>query len=275
MTCRAGGQARAVRRRLLSRVNRPGIGSADVSESAGRPTTSHWGAFTVRAEPGGGVEVTPHPDDPAPSPLLGNVPGGLRHATRVARPAIRRDGCATGRGRATGAAVTRSSRSNGTPRSDLLAAELARVRAQAGNEADLRRVVRLGQRRAVPPRAEPAAPVPRPVRRLHVLAQHLQLRHLAGAAAASGRRREPGTARSVLVADDRGEHRADRGVRRHPGEERVRHPGRGDPARHARASRPTGRPGHRDRAGQPAALATCPGTWTRSGIRSSRAPTSR
>jgi Molybdopterin oxidoreductase N-terminal domain len=54
------------------------------------PTTSHWGAFSARPEPGGGIEVIAHPDDPAPSPLLGNVPGGLRHATRVARPAIRR-----------------------------------------------------------------------------------------------------------------------------------------------------------------------------------------
>ncbi len=58
--------------------------------SSGVPATSHWGAFRVRAQPGGDIEVTAHPDDPAPSPLLGNVPAGLRHATRVARPAIRR-----------------------------------------------------------------------------------------------------------------------------------------------------------------------------------------
>ena len=162
MTCRAGGQARAVRRRLLSRVNRPGIGSADMSESAGRPTTSHWGAFTVRAEPGGGVEVTPHPDDPAPSPLLGNIPGGLRHATRVRRPAMRR-GWLTRRaaGRATGAARDPFVEVGWDEALDLLAAELARVRGAARQRGDLRRLVRLGQRRAVPPRAEPAAPVPR------------------------------------------------------------------------------------------------------------------
>ena len=99
------------------------------------PTTSHWGAFRVRAEPGGGIDVTAHPDDPAPSPLLGNVPGGLRHATRVARPAVRRGWLENGPGP--------SDRRGGEPfvevgwdvALDLLAAELARVRESAGNEA--------------------------------------------------------------------------------------------------------------------------------------------
>ncbi|ACU71682.1 molybdopterin oxidoreductase [Catenulispora acidiphila DSM 44928] len=56
------------------------------------PTTSHWGAFSVRpdAEADGGIAVLPHPADPAPSPLLANVPGALRHRTRVRRPAVRR-----------------------------------------------------------------------------------------------------------------------------------------------------------------------------------------
>ncbi|WP_322761899.1 hypothetical protein [Frankia sp. Cr2] len=69
------------------------------------PTTSHWGAYGVRVGADGGITVVPHPDDPAPSPLLANIPGALRHPTRVARPAVRRGwleggpGPADGRGR--------------------------------------------------------------------------------------------------------------------------------------------------------------------------------
>jgi biotin/methionine sulfoxide reductase len=43
--------------------------------SPARPTTSHWGAFSVRAEPDGGIEVAAHPGDPAP------VPEGPTHFT--------------------------------------------------------------------------------------------------------------------------------------------------------------------------------------------------
>jgi biotin/methionine sulfoxide reductase len=106
-----------------------------VSESAIRPTTSHWGAFGVRAGPDGQVTVTAHPGDPAPSPLIGNVPGGLRHQTRVARPAIRRgwlrDGPGPGdrRGRDPFVEV------DWDTAVDLLAGELTRVRSQHGNEA--------------------------------------------------------------------------------------------------------------------------------------------
>jgi biotin/methionine sulfoxide reductase len=103
--------------------------------SPARPNASHWGAFSVRAEPGGLVEVIPHPSDPAPSPLLGNIPGALRHATRVARPAVRRGWLEEGPGP--------SDRRGGEPfvevgwdrALDLVAAELARVREAHGNEA--------------------------------------------------------------------------------------------------------------------------------------------
>jgi biotin/methionine sulfoxide reductase len=104
------------------------------------PTTSHWGAFGVRADPGGGIEVAPHPADPAPSPLLGNVAGALRHATRVARPAVRRGwlehgpapagpGSAAQRGRDAFVEV------GWDEALDLVAGELARVRAEHGSQA--------------------------------------------------------------------------------------------------------------------------------------------
>lgn len=103
--------------------------------SPARPTTSHWGAFSVRAEPDGRVEVTPHPGDPAPSPLLGNVPGGLRHVTRVARPAVRRGWLSGGPGPTDRRGREPFVEVGWDQALERLAAELARVREAAGNEA--------------------------------------------------------------------------------------------------------------------------------------------
>jgi biotin/methionine sulfoxide reductase len=55
----------------------------------GLPHSSHWGAFSVRRR-GDGIEILPHRADPAPSPLLGNIPAAVAHRARIARPAIRR-----------------------------------------------------------------------------------------------------------------------------------------------------------------------------------------
>ncbi len=100
-----------------------------------RPTTSHWGAYGVRAEPDGQITVTAHPGDPAPSPLLGNVPGALRHATRVARPAIRRGWLEHGPGPSDRRGREPFCEVSWDEALDLVAAELARVRGAAGNEA--------------------------------------------------------------------------------------------------------------------------------------------
>ena len=51
--------------------------------------SSHWGAFSGRYE-NGGLEVRPHPGDPHPSPLLGNLPAIAHSPVRIRRPAIRR-----------------------------------------------------------------------------------------------------------------------------------------------------------------------------------------
>ena len=58
---------------------------------------------------------------------------------------------------------------------DLVAAELRQTR-RARQRGDLRRLVRLGERRALPPRPEPAAPLPERVRRLHGSVNSLQPR---------------------------------------------------------------------------------------------------
>jgi biotin/methionine sulfoxide reductase len=51
--------------------------------------SSHWGAFTVRARDGEIAAVHPL-HDPDPSPLLGNLRGSVRHASRIDRPVARR-----------------------------------------------------------------------------------------------------------------------------------------------------------------------------------------
>lgn len=53
------------------------------------PTTSHRGAFSVQTDADGGIAVVPHPADPAPSPLLANVPGALRHRGDASRTCLR------------------------------------------------------------------------------------------------------------------------------------------------------------------------------------------
>ena len=100
-----------------------------------RPSTSHWGAFAARAGVAGEVEVIPHPADPAPSPLLGNIPGGLRHPTRVARPAVRRGWLEDGAGATSRRGSDPFVEVSWDTAEELLAAELLRVRAEHGNEA--------------------------------------------------------------------------------------------------------------------------------------------
>jgi biotin/methionine sulfoxide reductase len=99
------------------------------------PTTSHWGAYGVRTGPDGEIVVTPHPDDPAPSPLLGNIPGALRHATRVRRPAVRRGWLEHGPGPSDRRGHDPFCEVSWDKALDLVAAELARVRGTYGSEA--------------------------------------------------------------------------------------------------------------------------------------------
>jgi len=100
-----------------------------------QPTTSHWGAYGVRAEPDGEIVVTPHPADPAPSPLLGNIPGAVRHATRVARPAVRRGWLEHGPGPSGERGHEPFVEVSWDEALDLVAAELTRVRETASSEA--------------------------------------------------------------------------------------------------------------------------------------------
>jgi biotin/methionine sulfoxide reductase len=98
------------------------------------PHSSHWGAFSVLVRDGG-VEIVPHPRDPNPSALLGNIPAAVSHRARIARPMVRRGwleggpGADGGRGRDSFVPVE-------WPRAlDLVAAELQRVYAAPGPSA--------------------------------------------------------------------------------------------------------------------------------------------
>lgn len=57
--------------------------------NAFKPHSSHWGAFLGRLQDGR-LEIKPHPDDPHPSPLLGNLAAVADSPVRIRRPAIRR-----------------------------------------------------------------------------------------------------------------------------------------------------------------------------------------
>lgn len=60
-----------------------------VPAPTGTPHAAHWGSFFARWD-GERLSVTPHPDDPAPSPILGNFTDSLRHSARIERPMVRR-----------------------------------------------------------------------------------------------------------------------------------------------------------------------------------------
>lgn len=100
-----------------------------------RPSTSHWGAFSAEIDAEGRLRVSAHPDDPAPSPLLGNLPDTLRHPTRIAAPAIRRGWLDHGPGPDSARGHEEFVEVGWDEALDLVARELRRVRDQHSNEA--------------------------------------------------------------------------------------------------------------------------------------------
>jgi biotin/methionine sulfoxide reductase len=100
------------------------------------PSLSHWGAFTAVVQDGRLIACEPFERDPAPSGILASMPGTMQSDLRIARPAVR-EGWLNQR-----EASDRSAR--GQERFvevdwdvalDLVAGELARVRAQHGHAA--------------------------------------------------------------------------------------------------------------------------------------------
>jgi len=99
-----------------------------------RPNSTHWGPLMASFD-GSLLDVQPHPFDPEPSPLLGNVASATMHRARITEPVVRRgwlrDGPGPSRQRGDDAFVAL-----GWDRTlDLAAAELERVRTDHGNKA--------------------------------------------------------------------------------------------------------------------------------------------
>ena len=169
----------------------------------------------------GELEVRPHPGDPDPN-------GSSRISRRPAPPRAHRaadgpPGLAGERAaaRTSGAAATNTCRCPGTRRSTCSAASCERVRDEHRPRRDLRRLLWLGQRGALPPRAEPDPPLPE-----HRAAAAMSSRSTATrraprsvAGAAHHRRlRGPDEAQRLLGADRRA-HRDRARLRRHGAEE--------------------------------------------------------
>jgi len=108
--------------------------AVDVNSRRTFPHMSHWGAFRVTADGNDIVGIEGHPDDPAPSPLLGNFVDGIRNDARVTRPAIRRGWLEHGPGRDNRRGADEFVEVEWDEALDLVATELRRVRTRHGNE---------------------------------------------------------------------------------------------------------------------------------------------
>ena len=238
----------------------------------GHPHAAHWGSFLASARPDGGIDVLPSRDRSrsvadSRQPRVGRAapephrPPGDPSALARARP---RAGRAPGRRR-----IRRGRMADGLAPDGSRAA--AGLRPRGGPR--VRRLVRLGECRAVPPRAEPDPPVPEPARWLRPLREQLQRGRRRGDPAprhrAQGRRRPLRHA----LAGRRRAGRPRRRVRRHAAQERRRS------TRAARAATrfPAVSPARGSAACGSSCSArsatTCPTAWTATGIRSARVRT--
>jgi biotin/methionine sulfoxide reductase len=100
-----------------------------------RTSLAHWGGFSAAIEAGDIATVTPLDGDTDPSPLLGNLPGAIRHRARIATPAVRRGWLRDGPGPTTRRGADEFVAVSWDELTDLLAGELRRVVDTHGNEA--------------------------------------------------------------------------------------------------------------------------------------------
>lgn len=96
---------------------------------------THWGAFTATVDSGDITSVTPLDGDADPSPALGNLPGSVRHVSRITSPAVRRGWLDDGPGPTARRGADEFIAVSWDELTELLAAELRRVVDIHGNEA--------------------------------------------------------------------------------------------------------------------------------------------
>lgn len=96
---------------------------------------AHWGAFTADVTDGDIAAVTPLTGDADPSPLLGNLPGSIRHRSRITSPAVRRGWLRDGPGPSADRGADEYVAVSWDELTELLADELRRVVDTHGNEA--------------------------------------------------------------------------------------------------------------------------------------------
>lgn len=98
-------------------------------------STTHWGAFDARVHDGDIVSVRPLDSDTNPAPQLQNLPGAVKHRSRIANPAVRRGWLADGPGPSSARGADEFVEVSWDELTELLATELRRVVDRHGNEA--------------------------------------------------------------------------------------------------------------------------------------------
>ncbi|PTR26738.1 biotin/methionine sulfoxide reductase [Rhodococcus sp. OK519] len=96
---------------------------------------AHWGMFDVESADGDVSAVHPYAGDTDPSPILGNLPGSVRHRSRITGPAVRRGWLEHGPGPSDVRGADEFVQVSWDELLDLLARELRRVVDRHGNRA--------------------------------------------------------------------------------------------------------------------------------------------
>ncbi|NKZ78694.1 molybdopterin-dependent oxidoreductase [Rhodococcus hoagii] len=96
---------------------------------------AHWGMFDVESADGDVSAVHPYAGDADPSPILGNLPGSVRHRARITGPAVRRGWLASGPGPSEVRGADEFVAVSWDELTELLARELRRIVDRHGNRA--------------------------------------------------------------------------------------------------------------------------------------------